>query len=663
MHDLPLLVNIAVALGYALVGGLLARRLGLPTLVGYLVAGVALGPLSLGFHADEAAIGQFAEIGVILLMFGVGLHFSFGDLWQMRRVAVPAAVIQMAAVSVIGYLVARSWGNSSGASWLFGIAISITSTVVLTRALMDHGWLDTRHGKIAMGWLVLEDLLTVTILVLLPVVAGGESTSALNTAAFAIGKAVLFLFLMLYVGDRLVPAALARIVHTRSRELSVLVALTVAIGTALASAHYFQVSLALGAFVAGVVVGESPFSHQIGADLLPFREAFAVMFFVSVGMLVNLDDVVAHWDRVLIAIALIVVVKGLISGLLASWLRCAGRTAIILAAGRGQIGEFSFIVAQTGLTLGLINASQYSLILATAIGSIVINPLVIKLVDPIERALRRRPAIWRLIDRPLAGAAPPPQPPKDHVVIVGCGRVGRHIAEALGKLGITRIVVEADPERVTKLQQLGVPVIYGDASSSEIMQTVGLERARALVITLPDESSALAVVSTTRLRSPSLRIVARAATWDGARRLRAAGANEIVRPELEGGVEIVRRTLLDLDLPVGEVQRYTDLVRREGLDEGERTSPERTRVLEDLLNAARHVEIAWLDVPGSSPIAGTTLAASGLRDRAGVTVVAISRGATFITNPTPDERIAAGDRLAVIGTPTQIGGATTMFEA
>jgi CPA2 family monovalent cation:H+ antiporter-2 len=303
------------------------------------------------------------------------------------------------------------------------------------------------------------------------------------------------------------------------------------------------------------------------------------------------------------------------------------------------------------------------LILATAIGSIVINPLVIKLVDPIERALRRRPAIWRLIDRPLAGAAPPPQPPKDHVVIVGCGRVGRHIAEALGKLGITRIVVEADPERVTKLQQLGVPVIYGDASSSEIMQTVGLERARALVITLPDESSALAVVSTTRLRSPSLRIVARAATWDGARRLRAAGANEIVRPELEGGVEIVRRTLLDLDLPVGEVQRYTDLVRREGLDEGERTSPERTRVLEDLLNAARHVEIAWLDVPGSSPIAGTTLAASGLRDRAGVTVVAISRGATFITNPTPDERIAAGDRLAVIGTPTQIGGATTMFEA
>jgi CPA2 family monovalent cation:H+ antiporter-2 len=397
--------------------------------------------------------------------------------------------------------------------------------------------------------------------------------------------------------------------------------------------------------------------------LLPFREAFAVMFFVSVGMLVNLDDVVAHWDRVLIAVGLIVVVKGLIAGLLASLLRSAGRTAIIIATGRGQIGEFSFIVGQSGLTLGLIDASQYSLLLASAIGAIVINPLLVRLVDPIERALRRRPALWRALDRPLAGEPPPPAPLKDHVVIVGCGRVGRHIAEALGKLDIPRIVIEADPERVTKLQQLGVPVIYGDASSSEIMQTVGLERARALIITLPDDSSALAVVSTTRLRAPELRIIARAATWDGARELRAAGANDIVRPELEGGVEIVRRTLIDLNLPVREVQRYTELVRREGLDEGERPSPERTRVLEDLLNAARHVEIAWLDVDARSALAGATLAESGLRDRAGVTVVGISRGETFITNPAADAAIAAGDRLAVIGTPAQIGAATAMFDA
>jgi CPA2 family monovalent cation:H+ antiporter-2 len=230
-------------------------------------------------------------------------------------------------------------------------------------------------------------------------------------------------------------------------------------------------------------------------------------------------------------------------------------------------------------------------------------------------------------------------------------------------LKIQRLVVEADPTRLNKLRELGIPVLYGDASSSDILEHAGLTRARALVITLPDDASALAVVATAKKEAPELRIVARASTWDGARRLRSAGANEIVRPELEGGVEIVRRTLIDLDLPVREVQRYTDLVRREGLDEGERPSPERTRVLEDLLSAARHVEIAWLDVAGSSALAGTTLAQSELRDRAGVTVVAISRDGTFITNPTADQQIAAGDRLAVIGTPAQISAATSLVEA
>jgi CPA2 family monovalent cation:H+ antiporter-2 len=334
---------------------------------------------------------------------------------------------------------------------------------------------------------------------------------------------------------------------------------------------------------------------------------------------------------------------------------------VILAAGRGQIGEFSFIVGQSGLVLGLIDSSQYSVILAAAIGSITINPLVMRAVDPIERALRARPALWRRLDRPLVSDGPPPAPLADHVVIVGCGRVGRHIAEALGKLRIDRIVIEADPERVGKLQQLGVPVVYGDASSSEILDTVGLERAKVLIITLPDDSSALAVVSTTRLRAPRLRIVARASTWDGARRLRAAGADDIVRPELEGGVEIVRRTLLDLALPVREVQRYTELVRQEGLDESERPSVARARVLDDLLNAARSVEVVWLDLDDSSPLVGRTLAESALRDRSGVTVVAISRGDQLISNPGAAARIAAGDRLAVIGTARQVADAEQLI--
>ncbi len=654
MTELPLLVNFAVALGYALAGGLVARRVGLPTIVGYLAAGVALGPFTAGFRGDEKAIHQLAEFGVILLMFGVGLHFSFRDLWQVRRVAIPGAVIQMVVAAAIGVLIASWWGFSTEGALVFGIAISVASTVVLMRVLMDYGWLDTPTGKIAIGWLIVEDLLMVAVLVLLPVLATPNATASWTVALVAVGKAVLFVALMMFAGDRVVPALLGRVVSMRSRELFVLVALTIAVGTALASSAYFGVSLALGAFVAGIVVGESPFSQQIGADLLPFREAFAVIFFVSIGMLVDPVLVLDQWQRVLVATVLIVIGKGLISGALATVLGCPAHTSLVLAAGRGQIGEFSFIVGQTGLRLGAIDQTQYSIILAAAMLSILINPLMVRLIEPTERALRRRPRLWRLIDRPAIAMPEASHTMSDHVVIVGCGRVGRHIAEALGRLKIPRLVVEADPTRLTKLRELGIPVLYGDASSSDILEHAGLTRARALVITLPDDASALAVVATAKKQAPDLRMVARASTWEGARRLRAAGAHEIVRPELEGGVEIVRRTLLDLDLPVREVQRYAELVRREGLDESERPSADRARVLDDLTRGARSLEVVWIDVTEASPVAGRTLAESRLRTTAGVSVVAIGRQAELIGNPSPEERLRPGDRIAVIGTPAQV---------
>jgi CPA2 family monovalent cation:H+ antiporter-2 len=564
---LPLLVNIAVALAYALAGGLVARRLGWPTIVGYLLAGVALGPVTPGFRGDPEAIHQLAEFGVILLMFGVGLRFSFHELWRVKDVAIPGALVQMAVISAAGYVVGRRFGLAPGGAWVLGLAISVASTVVLMRGLMDHGWMDTLHGKVAIGWLVFEDLATVAILVLLPVVASaGSLAGAWPALLLALGKAVLFIFLMLFVGDRVMPALLGRIVRTRSRELFVLVALTVAVGTALASSYLFGVSLALGAFVAGVVVSESPFSHQIGADLLPFREAFAVIFFVSVGMLVNPGEIAAHWGQVMLVTLLIVAGKAVVSALITISFRYPARTALVVGAGRSQIGEFSFIVGQAGLALGLLGEAQYSLILAGAIVSITINPFILRLVDPAERWLRRRPGLWRAIDRRAPDLPLPAETLTNHVIIVGCGRVGRHIAEALGRLGIPRLVLEVDPARLAKLRELGVPVLYGDAGNSEILQVAALEQARALIVTLPDDAAALAVVAAARQRAPRLHVVARASTWEGARRLTAAGATEVVRPELEGGVEIVRRTLLELDLPAPDVQRYTDAVRRQ--DEG-----------------------------------------------------------------------------------------------
>lgn len=653
-------MNITVALALSLAGGLIARRLGLPTIVGYLLAGVAISPISPVWVGDTNAIGQLAEFGVILLMFGIGLHFSFQDLWKVRDIAVPGALVQMLIITMLGAWLSRSWGFSTGGAWVFGVAVSVASTIVLLRGLMDHALLDSRHGKVVIGWLVFEDLATVAILVLLPTLVG-RSGGPWWLPFWAMAKAVLFVGLMVVVGQRLVPAVLGRVVRTRSRELFILVALTLAAGTALASSALFGVSLALGAFVAGVVVSESEFSHQINADLLPFREAFAVLFFVSVGMLVNPMYVFEHWRQVLVLSFLIVVVKGAVSAAVGFILPYPARTALILGAGRGQIGEFSFIVGQAGLSLGLITAEQYSLILAGAIVSITVNPLMLKLVDPAERWLKQFPDVWRVLNRHGPAEPETVAPLVDHIVIVGSGRVGRHISEVLTQLKVPRLVVECDPTRLEKLRSLGVPTLYGDAASSEIMDNAGLERARALIITLPDDSAALAVVISARHRAPHLHIIARASTWEGAKRLREAGADEVVRPELEGGVEIVRRTLLDLELALEDVVRYTDLARREELEEADRPSVERARLLDDLVMAARHVDMRWLSVSPESALAGQTLAASQLRSRTGVSVVAIVREGALIGNPGPEDVIRAGDRVAVIGSPEQLPAAEALL--
>jgi CPA2 family monovalent cation:H+ antiporter-2 len=658
---LPLIVNIAVALALALAGGLFARRIGLPPLVGYLLAGVAISPSSPIWVGDADAITQLAELGVILLMFGIGLHFSFKDLWQVRDIAMPGALLQMGLVAVLGWTMASAWGFTSGAAWVFGIAISVASTIVLLRGLMDHGWLDSQHGRVAVGWLVFEDIATVAILVLLPTLIG-QSGEAWWVPGWAILKAVLFVALMIVVGQRIVPAILNRVVRTQSRELFVLVALTLAAGTALASSALFGVSLALGAFVAGVVVSESPFSHQVSADLLPFREAFAVLFFVSVGVLVNPGYVITHWPQVLQTVVLVVVAKGAISAAIGFLWPYPARTALILGAGRAQIGEFSFIVGQSGIALGLLSQEQYSLILAAAIITITINPLLFRLVGPTERWLQSMPELWRRLNRHGPAVRPPAETLSGHVVIVGSGRVGRHLNEVLAPLAVPRLVVENDPARLDKLRSLGVPVLYGDAASSEILQHARLSRARLLVVTLPDDVSALAVVQYSRHLAPDLPIIVRASSYDGAKRLREAGATEIVRPELEGGVAMVRQTLLDLDLAVNEIERYTDLVRREGMGESEAPSAERARLLGDLMRAAKHVEIRWVSLEATSSLAGRSLKESALRTRAGVSVVAVVRNSALIHNPDPDTRLEAGDRLALIGTPEQVLAALPLFQ-
>jgi monovalent cation:H+ antiporter-2, CPA2 family len=655
VQEVPLLVNIAMAVVAALAGGLVARKAGVPTIVGYLLAGVTIGPFTPGFVGDTAAIGQLAELGVVFLMFGVGLHFSLADLWQVRRVAIPGALVRMAIATVLGYALARTWGWSMAASVMLGLSISIASTVVLVRGLMDGGLLDSQPGRVAVGWVVVEDLATVLLLLVLPAFSSDGAGPDLIRVGLTLLKAAAFVGLMLLVGKRIVPWTLLRIAHTRSRELFLLMVLTVALGIALGAAAVFGVSLALGAFLAGTVVRESPLSLQVGADVLPFREAFAVLFFVSVGMLVDPRYLLAHAGQVLALTALVVVGKAVLALLIGALLRQPLRTGVVLAAGLSQIGEFSFILGEAGVRGRLLQPEQYSMILATAVLSITLNPLLFGLARPLELRLTRWAALRRWLERQQA---PEPSPVADsggHVVIVGSGRVGRHIVDVLGTIGVPRLVVEIDWSRAQDLRRQGVPALFGDAANSEILDHAGLPKARALVITVPQEATASLVVAGARRLAASLPIVARAATRTGVKQLAELGAQDVIHPELEGGLEVVRHTLLRLGFPLREVQRYVDLVRQENYET--RYTHEEHRALDRLLEAVRSLEIGWTAIPQASSFAGKSLAEADLRARTGASVVAIQRGESLIANPPPDMRLEVGDRLGLIGESDQVEAA------
>lgn len=659
-HDLALFTTITAALVAAFAGGYAARLLGLPTLVGYLLAGVAIGPFTPGFVGDTSDINQLAEMGVIFMMFGVGLHFSLRDLWRVRRIAVPGALLQMTLATLGGALLARAWGWSAASAMVLGLAISIASTIVLLRGLMDNGLLSTEHGRVAVGWLVLEDLATVAILVLMPVLVGGGD-DLLPALGGALVKTTVFVGVMLLAGSRLIPWLLQRTALTRSRELFILAVVAMALGTALGAAELFGVSLALGAFLAGAVVGESDVGHQVGAEVLPFREVFAVLFFVSVGMLVNPALLAAQAPRVAALALMIVAGKYVITLLLGIVLPATGRTMLVVAAGLSQIGEFSFIVGQSGLALGLLTRDQYALLLSGALVSIVVNPLLMRGIDPAERWLRRRRPLWRLLDRGVALPAPDVGALRDHVVIVGHGRVGEHIVTVLETLRLPLLVVERDLRMAAGVQARGLPALFGDAADSEILDHARLGAARALVVTVPDETAAELIVAAAARAAPGLPIVARAATAEGVHRLAERGARDVIHPELEGGLEIVRHALLALGYDAALVSGYTDAVRRDRYRTAVST-PEERAGLAKLVGFAPGMAVAWRAVAPRSPIVGATLAGAGLRANTGASVIAIVRGGRVLANPKSDTAFAAGDLVGLIGDAGQIAAATALVE-
>ena len=550
MHGPGLLIDVSVALALALAGGLAARSLRLSPVVGYLVAGIIVGPFSPGYHADTETLHQLAQVGVVFLMFGVGLHFNLRDLIAVRNIAIPAGAAQIVIVGAVTWILARVTGLPPLEAAVFGMAATISSTVVLVRTLEERNLTTSIAGRVLIGWLIVQDFATIGMLVLLPVFAS-TGTDGRWDAILSAGLAVLFIGVTLVAGSRVVPLLLRVVGRTGSRELFVLVVVCLSLGIAVGS-EVAGASLALGAFIAGVTVSETEGSHQAATDVLPLRDAFAVLFFVSIGMLIDPRSVVDHPMLVGVAVFAIVFAKPLVAGLLTAAFPVPARVAFITAAGLGQAGEFSFILAEAGRTLGILQPNTYHAVLAASVISIAVNPLAFRLVSLVEGHLRGRPQIWRWLDH--QGAAPDAAPPPaHHVVIAGAGRVGRLAGRALDDLAIPYVYIEASLDTVIGMQQHGMTAYWGDAASPEVLAAAGIDDAVLLILAVPDADSARLAAQQARRANPGIAVVARAHSKTQVDALRAANVDVVVVPEYEGAASILRQSLELLAVPPAQV--------------------------------------------------------------------------------------------------------------
>jgi CPA2 family monovalent cation:H+ antiporter-2 len=543
----PLISTIVIALALAWVLGSLAHRLRLPPLVGYLIAGVLIGPATPGFVADQTLASELAEIGVILLMFGVGLHFSLEQLLSVRAIAVPGAIAQIACATLLGMALGHWLGWSIGAGLVFGLALSVASTVVLLRALQERRLVETGRGRIAVGWLIVEDMVMVLTLVLLPAFAGvlgGEGSGTTDfagvatAAALTIGKIAAFVAIMLIVGKRLIPWVLHYMAHTGSRELFRLAVFVIALGAAFAAAELFGVSFALGAFFAGMILSESPLSRRAAEETLPLRDAFAVIFFVSVGMLFKPAILIEEPIAVLATLAIILIGKSLAAFAIIRLFRYPASTALLVSVSLAQIGEFSFILAGLGVDLGLLPERGRNLILAGAILSILLNPLLFAGLDMLQawRDKRRTPEAKPVQPPAEEGAAREPVRAtalNDHVVLVGHGRVGSVISEGLAEKKVPLLVIEADDERLAELKAQGIEAIAGNAADPEIIAAANLPAARCLLVAIPDAFEGGQVVEQARALNPQLNIIARAHSEAEVLHLKKHGASVVILSEHE----------------------------------------------------------------------------------------------------------------------------------
>lgn len=636
-----LAADIVIIVVAALIGALIAQKIKQPLIIGYIFAGIVVGPYTGGITVgDIHEIELLAEIGVALLLFALGLEFSLDELKPVRAIALIGTPIQIILSMALGYGVCQYMGMTSSASLWFGAVISLSSTMVTLKILMSRGLMGTLSSRVMIGMLIIQDLAVVPMMIILPQIS--DPTAGLPLLGIAVLKSVGFLVVMFYLGRKLLPLFLSYVAKWNSRELFILTVTALGLGVGYAT-YLFGLSFAFGAFVAGMVLNESDYGHQALSDIVPLRDIFGLLFFTSVGMLLDPSFLLDHWVTILTLVVLISGIKGLIFAVLARLFRYINIVPLAVGLGLFQVGEFSFVLARTGLESQSIDNYLYSLILTVSVLSMIISPFVSYLAGPLYTIRKRlfkqeRPQMENMPRHGLHG----------HTVIAGGGRVGQNIARVLTQLSVPFVIVELNFQRMNECKQAAYPVIFGDMSQPIVMEASNLSEAKLLIVTTPAAMLTRSIVDLAHGIKPGLHIVARADGVEQACKLYASGVYMAVIPEIEVGLEIVRQALLSLDMPVTIIQQYTDAARHIECAPTTHILPDR-QILEKLRQFRNMMEMTWVRLNDQSPLIDKSIQDAAIRTKTGATVVGILRDGVVQSNPKANDIFARNDLVAVVG--------------
>lgn len=638
--------DIAIIFVAGLVGGLIAQRLKQPLLLGYILAGIMVGPFTVGpTVSDVHEIELLAEIGVALLLFALGLEFSLKELQPVRKIALIGTPIQLLLTIAFGYGIGQVLGWDWFSSLWFGGLISLSSTMVALKTLMSQGRMGTLSSRVMIGMLIVQDLAVVPLMIILPEL--NKPGAGLPVLGIAAVKAIIFLVLMVVVGTRVLPRLVAYVARWNSRELFLVAITAVGLGVGYIT-YLFGLSFAFGAFVAGIVLSESDYGHQALSDIIPLRDVFGLLFFVSVGMLLDPSFIIKNWQMVLLVVLLVSVSKAAIFGTLSKLFGYGNIVPFAVGLTLFQAGEFSFVLARVGISTGSIGEALYTLTLAVAVITMLLTPFVSGLAAPLYafRQRRRQQEPLQTVNLPETGL-------HDHIVIAGGSQIGQYVAGVLQRLEFGFVLLELDSRRVEQAKVSKLPVIYGDASQEVVLEAAHVAGARLMLVTTPAIETTRSIITQVRRLNPEVRIVARAEGLEAMQALYDCGVHEVVQPEFEASLEMMRQALLHFAIPPTEIQKFTDSIRQQ-LYAPLYDEHESYQTVAQLQHASRLLEVSWVRLPADSPLIGQTIATAVVRTQTGASIVGVLHEGAFVPNPERTYCFAADDMVAVMGSAEQI---------